>query len=133
MYLKNAIVFLYPYRTFMNRVTATLMASTFLSVANAMSWAGFFIMLSIVCLIILIWMYVYLPETKGRALEDMSQYFAEITGDRSMMEAEESLYRSDDPEPDRPSRPRAEEKRPQRPVIPSKPPPEDAHVVGTMA
>ena len=37
-----------------------------------------------------------LPETKGRALEDMSQYFAEITGDRSMIEAEESLYRSDD-------------------------------------
>ncbi|KAL3792821.1 hypothetical protein HJC23_002628 [Cyclotella cryptica] len=124
--------------TFMNRVTATLMASTFLSVANAMSWAGFFIMLSIICLIILVWMFVYLPETKGRALEDMSQYFAEITGDRSILEAEESLYRTDEPParaaaPAPAPAPQPEQPRPQRPVVPRKPPPEDAHVVGTMA
>lgn len=118
--------------TFMNRVTATLMASTFLSVANAMSWAGFFIMLSVVCLIILVWMYIYLPETKGRALEDMSQYFAEITGDRSMIEAEESLYRSDEPSVQPPA-PKPEPPKPPKPVVPQKPPPEDAHVVGTMA
>ena len=72
--------------SFMNRVTATIMSSTFLSVANAMSWAGFFIMLSIVCLLILVWVLIYLPETKGRPLEDMSQYFAEITGDVALIE-----------------------------------------------
>ena len=120
----------------MNRVTATIMSSTFLSVANAMSWAGFFIMLSLVCLIILGWVFVFVPETKGRPLEDMSQYFAEITGDRSILEAEEMLYRSDDPSAQaEESTPAVETtaRAPQRPVVPEKPPPEDAHIVGTMA
>jgi hypothetical protein len=78
----------------MNRATATLVASTFLSVANAMTFGWFFIMMSLVCLIVLVWMYVFLPETKGRSLEDMSRYFGEITGDRSVLEAEETLYRN---------------------------------------
>ncbi|KAL9187317.1 hypothetical protein ACHAXT_001420 [Thalassiosira profunda] len=124
--------------SFMNRVTATIMSSTFLTVANAMSWAGFFIMMSLVCLLILAWMYIYLPETKGRALEDMSQYFAEITGDRSILEAEEMLYRneehSDSAEEGSASQQLVESAaRPQRSAAPEKPPPEDAHVVGTMA
>jgi hypothetical protein len=121
----------------MNRVTATIMASTFLSVANAMSWAGFFIMMSIVCLIILGWMYVYLPETKGRPLEDMSQYFAEITGDRSIFEAEELLHQSDDPplapEGTTPAVAESAKRTPLKPTAFEKPPPEDAHVIGTMA
>ena len=121
-------------RTFMNRVTATIMSSTFLSVANAMSWSGFFILLAIVCLLILAWMYVYLPETKGRPLEDMSQFFAEITGDRSIIEAEQLLYRSDDPSsaptPGSETQPKPQ---PQRNLARRKPPPEEAHVVGTMA
>eukprot|EP00571_Detonula_confervacea_P012241 CAMPEP_0172299776 /NCGR_PEP_ID=MMETSP1058-20130122/1995_1 /TAXON_ID=83371 /ORGANISM="Detonula confervacea, Strain CCMP 353" /LENGTH=620 /DNA_ID=CAMNT_0013009331 /DNA_START=218 /DNA_END=2080 /DNA_ORIENTATION=+ len=121
--------------TFMNRVTATIMSSTFLSVANAMSWAGFFIMMSIVCLIILGWVYVYLPETKGRPLEDMSQYFAEITGDRSILEAEELLHRSDDPSTAPQSTPTVEStaRSPARNLVPERPPPEDAHIIGTMA
>ncbi len=47
--------------------TTTIMASTFPQVANAMSWAVFFMMMSIVGLIILGWM-------------SFSQYFAEIMG-----------------------------------------------------
>jgi MFS family permease len=74
--------------TFMNRATATLLASTFLSTANAMSWAGFFLLLSVVCIIVGAFFFVYLPETKGRSLEDMSIFFAEITGDRSILEVE---------------------------------------------
>jgi hypothetical protein len=77
-------------------------------------------------------MYIYLPETKGRALEDMSQYFAEITGDRSVLEAEETLYRSEET-PVQPPAPKPEAPKPEKPVVPQKPPPEDAHVVGTMA
>ena len=90
-------------------------------------------MMSIVCLLILGWMYVYLPETKGRPLEDMSQYFAEITGDRSILEAEEMMYRNEHPEDDTPEAPVVESmaRAPPKPV--AKPPPEDAHVVGTMA
>jgi len=117
----------------MNRVTATIMSSTFLSVANAMSWAGFFIMMSIVCLVILLWLYIYLPETKGRALEDMSQYFAEITGDRSILEAEEMMYRTDDPSPEPENAPIVESAARAPARAPEKPPPEDAHIVGTMA
>mmetsp|Transcript_14627 Transcript_14627/g.33837 ORF Transcript_14627/g.33837 Transcript_14627/m.33837 type:complete len:576 (-) Transcript_14627:261-1988(-) len=79
--------------TFLNRVTATLMSSTFLTSARAMTWPGFFLLLSAVCLIVLAFLYVYLPETKGRSLEDMTLYFAEITGDRSVLEAENRIAR----------------------------------------
>lgn len=79
--------------TFLNRITATLMASTFLSTANAMSWSGFFFLLSVVCLLVLVFIYFYVPETKGRSLEDMSVYFAEITGDRSILDAEARITR----------------------------------------
>ena len=79
--------------TFGNRATATIFASSFLSVANAMGWSPFFIMMAVVCLVILIWIYIYLPETKGRHLEEMAQYFADITGDMSVIEAERALHR----------------------------------------
>ena len=79
--------------TFLNRVVSTLMSSTFLSTAHAVSWPVFFLMLAVVCIIILVFLYVFLPETKGRSLEDMSVYFAEITGDRSMLEAEAKIKR----------------------------------------
>ena len=78
--------------TFGNRATATIFSSSFLTVANAMGWSPFFIMMAVVCLVILVWIYIYLPETKGRHLEEMTQYFAEITGDTSVMEAERALH-----------------------------------------
>jgi MFS family permease len=74
--------------TFMNRATSTLMSSTFLSTSNGIGWSGFFLMLSLVCLIVFAFLYFYLPETRGRSLEDMSIFFAEITGDTSILEAE---------------------------------------------
>jgi len=74
--------------TFLNRATATLMSSTFLSLANALSWAGFFLAMCCVCLIVALFMAIYLPETKGRSLEDMVVYFAEIMGDRSILQVE---------------------------------------------
>lgn len=74
-----------------NRITATLMASSFLSVAHALTWPGFFLLLAGICLVSAAFLYVYLPETKGRSLEAMSVYFAEITGDRSILDVEEKL------------------------------------------
>mmetsp|Transcript_34130 Transcript_34130/g.50150 ORF Transcript_34130/g.50150 Transcript_34130/m.50150 type:complete len:630 (+) Transcript_34130:166-2055(+) len=74
--------------TFLNRVTATIMTSTFFSTANAMSYAGFFVMMAIICLFVLLFFYIYLPETKGRSLEGMSLFYAEITGDRSILDIE---------------------------------------------
>mmetsp|Transcript_13922 Transcript_13922/g.39616 ORF Transcript_13922/g.39616 Transcript_13922/m.39616 type:complete len:126 (+) Transcript_13922:986-1363(+) len=77
--------------TFFNRLCATLMSSTFLSTADAMGWAGFFFLLAVICLIIFAFIYVYLPETKGRSLEDMSVYFAELTGDQTLLDAEDRV------------------------------------------
>jgi len=79
--------------TFSNRATATLMSSTFLSTANALSYAGFFFLLAVICVVFFGFFYFILPETKGRSLEDMSLYFAEITGDRSVLEAEARIKR----------------------------------------
>lgn len=78
--------------SFCNRVAATLMASTFLSTVNLLgNWGNFFFLLAGISAIVLIFLYYMLPETKGRSLEDMSVYFAEITGDSSILEAEKKI------------------------------------------
>ena len=81
--------------TFLNRVAATIVTSSFLTVADKLSWSGFFFMLSLVCALVFLFFFWYLPETKGRSLEDMSFFFAELTGDRSILEAEERLHGGD--------------------------------------
>ena len=78
--------------TFLNRVTATIVTSSFLSVADVLTWPVFFSLLGFVSLIILGFYHVFLPETKGRSLEDMSVFFAELTGDRAVIEAEKRLH-----------------------------------------
>lgn len=77
--------------TFMNRAAATLMSTTFLSTANAIGYGGFFLLLALCSILIVIFFYFFLPETKGRPLEEMSLYFAEITGDILVLEAEARL------------------------------------------
>ena len=77
--------------TTLNRGTAALMSSTFLSTKDTLTWGGFFLLMTIVCLIICAFLYFFQPETKGRSLEDMSVYFAELTGDRSILDAELKL------------------------------------------
>jgi MFS family permease len=79
--------------TFSNRIAATLMSSTFLSTANFLGWAGFFLMLAVISVIVGIFVHFYLPETKGRSLEDMSVYFAELTQDRTILDAEARVIR----------------------------------------
>lgn len=77
--------------TFLNRFTATLMASSFLSVKNAIGWGSLFLILCCVCWIALFFLYFMLPETKGRTLEEMLVYFAETTGDDDILETERRL------------------------------------------
>ena len=77
--------------TFSNRITATLMASTFLSTANSIGWTGFFLLLAGVSFVVCVFVYFFLPETRGRSLEDMSLFFAELTGDTSVLEAEKKI------------------------------------------
>jgi len=77
--------------TFMNRLSATIMASSILTMVNLLSWTGYFLMLSIICIVITHFFMSYLPETKNRSLENMTIYFAEITGDDSILEAEKEV------------------------------------------
>jgi Sugar (and other) transporter len=77
--------------TFLNRATATIMVTTFLSLKNTITWPLFFLVLAGFCLFTLVMLYLYLPETKGRSLEDMSLFFAEETGDFSILDAERKL------------------------------------------
>lgn len=77
--------------TFMNRAVATLMASTFLSTKELIGWSAFFFLLAIVCVLVLGFLYIYLPETKGRSLEDMSVYFAEVTSDDTVLQVEAEM------------------------------------------
>jgi len=78
--------------TFLNRITATVVTSTFLTVAESFTWAGYFSILGIICLLVLLFFFLYLPETKGRSLEEMSLYFAELMGDNAILEAEKKVY-----------------------------------------
>ncbi|KAL7572387.1 hypothetical protein ACA910_021597 [Epithemia clementina (nom. ined.)] len=77
--------------TTMNRAVATLMSSTFLSTSHAMGFGAFCCLLAIICVLVLAFLYTYLPETKGRSLEDMAVYFAQITGDKSILEVEAEI------------------------------------------
>jgi len=74
--------------SFLNRGVSTLYSLTFLSVTAAITYQWFFLMLSIICMIILIWIHYFVPETKNRSLESMSLYFATITGDQSILNEE---------------------------------------------
>ena len=74
-----------------NRITATIMASTFLTFSDLLTWPGFFMVLVAICLAGAWFLYKYLPETKGKSLEEMAGYFAAITGDQSLLELEAKL------------------------------------------
>lgn len=80
--------------TIANRITATFMSSTFLTTSAVLGWGGFFFLLSLICLAVYAFMLKYLPETKGRSLEDMSIYFAEVTGDDTVLQAEAQVRRN---------------------------------------
>jgi len=77
--------------TIINRLAAAVMATTFFSVKDALTWPGIFMLLATVCVIVASLLYCYLPETNQRSLEDMSLYFSELTGDTSILDAEHKL------------------------------------------
>lgn len=117
--------------TFLNRAIATLVSTTFLSTGRAMSWSAYFFLLAIINAFLGLFLYKYLAETRGRSLESMSLYFAEITADQSILEAEARLVR------DRRAEIHAEATAPAfQPTTTRERPPEisqDAVVVGKMA
>eukprot|EP00980_Cylindrotheca_fusiformis_P008728 scaffold1868_cov193-Cylindrotheca_fusiformis.AAC.13 len=81
---------------FSNRIGATIVASTFITVEDALGWTGFFLLLAGSCVVVFAFIYFFLPETKGRSLEDMSHYFAEITNDSVVLEASKLIAERED-------------------------------------
>lgn len=77
--------------TALNRAVATVLSCTFLSTIHFLGLGPFCCLLAIICVVVLVFLYIYLPETKGRSLEEMSLYFAQLTGDQSVVEAEAEL------------------------------------------
>ena len=74
-----------------NRAMAAIVTTIFLSLKDTLTWPGLFMLLAVSCAMIASFLYVYLPETKGHSLEDMSLYFSEITGDTRILEIERTL------------------------------------------
>lgn len=72
--------------TFLNRVACAIMTSTVLSLVNIVSWTGYFLLLAAVCPAVALFFFFFLPETKGKTLEDMALYFAEVTGDEPLFD-----------------------------------------------
>merc|ERR1712008_531675 len=93
---------------FLNRGTAALSTSTFLTVVDRVGYGGFFAGTALQCWVALLFVLVYVPETKGISLEEMTEYFAQITrnpsffdlmaGSKSVAsnEEDESDYEDDD-------------------------------------
>jgi len=80
--------------TFANRTFAALMASTVLTAEDTIGWGSYFLILAVICALFLIFFIKYQPETTGMRLEDMARYFADITGDESIVEELLSLQNS---------------------------------------
>jgi len=59
-----------------NRVTCSIISMTFISLANSITMAGCFFLYASTAVAAAVFVYVRLPETKGRSLEDIGVLFA---------------------------------------------------------
>lgn len=58
-----------------NRLTCGVLSMTFISLANTISMAGCFFLYGSTAVAAWVFIYVRLPETKGRSLEDIGVLF----------------------------------------------------------
>ena len=65
--------------TFTNRGCAVIIGSTFLTLRSALGDSGFFMLFVVLVMGNIAFIYRYVPETKGRTLEDMLRYFDEVS------------------------------------------------------
>mmetsp|Transcript_93898 Transcript_93898/g.268895 ORF Transcript_93898/g.268895 Transcript_93898/m.268895 type:complete len:362 (+) Transcript_93898:123-1208(+) len=70
--------------TFTNRGCAVIIGSTFLTLRSALGDSGFFMLFVVLVMGNIAFIYRYVPETKGRTLEDMLRYFDEVTANESV-------------------------------------------------
>ena len=77
--------------TSINRFIGFVYGLTYVTVATAMGWGPFYLMIAVVCVIVFAFMYFFLPETNGKSLEEMNKHFAEVTGDTTVLDTEKKL------------------------------------------
>jgi len=69
--------------TFINRLIASASSLSVLTVANALTWGGFFGALGGLNFAVMLFIYSCLPETKGMTLEEISRTEQAVTGSDS--------------------------------------------------
>jgi hypothetical protein len=67
--------------TLSNRLCATFVATTVLPIGNLVTHGGYYSILTAVNLLCLFGVYKWLPETKGKTLEDMVAFFQQLVED----------------------------------------------------
>mmetsp|Transcript_25578 Transcript_25578/g.38196 ORF Transcript_25578/g.38196 Transcript_25578/m.38196 type:complete len:137 (+) Transcript_25578:47-457(+) len=83
--------------TVTNRLVATIVSSTTLTAKNTIGFGTYFLILAGCCFLVLLFYIHVVPETKGKHLEEMTHYFAEITNDQSILELESRVSIIGDP------------------------------------
>ncbi|GAB5355141.1 hypothetical protein AAMO2058_000180700 [Amorphochlora amoebiformis] len=63
-----------------NRLSSAFLQTIFLSLTEAITPVGSFMLLTVVNILGLIFIYIYMPETKNKTLEEMYGHFAKIVG-----------------------------------------------------
>ncbi|KVH93903.1 polyol transporter 5-like [Cynara cardunculus var. scolymus] len=58
-----------------NRLVSGIVSMTFLTISNKITFGGMFFMLSAIMVVATVFFYFFLPETKGRSLEEMGTIF----------------------------------------------------------
>lgn len=64
-----------------NRALATVIGATFLSLKNVLGDVGFLLFFALLCCGNVLFIRCYVPETKGKSLEEMLLYFEELSGE----------------------------------------------------
>mmetsp|Transcript_27497 Transcript_27497/g.42662 ORF Transcript_27497/g.42662 Transcript_27497/m.42662 type:complete len:513 (+) Transcript_27497:234-1772(+) len=83
--------------TVTNRLVATIVSTTTLTAKNTIGFGTYFLILAGCCVLVLLFYIHVVPETKGKHLEEMTHYFAEITNDQSVLELESRVSQIGDP------------------------------------
>ena len=63
--------------TFVNRIMATFLSGSFLTLVEYMSYPGYFLFFTIISIGCVLYVYFLIPETRGRTLEAMSEVFGD--------------------------------------------------------
>jgi len=63
---------------FINRLASGIVASSFLSITEALTTTGAFLMFGIIATGSFVFVYKMVPETKGKSLEEMEAFFQDL-------------------------------------------------------